>query len=453
MPFPLMNSSRLLLLGFALAVLIGGALLALPVSSAGEAVPIIDAFFTATSAVCVTGLSVVDIGTRFSRFGQVIVLLLIQVGGIGIMTLSTTLLMMVGQRVSLTRHEGVSQMYASSRGDRLGSMVKRIFLATILVELVGALLLFSAESRSLPPGQAAWNAVFHSVSAFCNAGMSLRADNFIGFRDDVLVVTTLSVLILMGGLGFSVLSELFSRMVQRLRKRTPTVMTLNTKLSLVMTVVLLVFGMAGYAVLEYPGTLRGLSLKEGFLASFFGSVTARTAGFNIVDYSALTIPTLLFTMLLMLIGGCPGSTAGGVKATTLGVLLAFAASRYRGEEDVSIFNRTVSPATVARATALTVFAILVIVVAAFALIVIEIGSVQYREAGGASLGFVFETVSALCTVGLSTGITPELSLPGKLVVMVLMYVGRVGPLTVAVAVSRQRAKRMIRFVEEPVMIG
>ena len=448
-----MQSTRLLLLGFAAAICVGGVLLALPVSSAGDSIPIIDSFFTATSAVCVTGLSVVDLGTGFSRFGQVVVLLLVQLGGIGIMTLSTMLLMMVGQRVSLSSQDVVAQRYTFSQGGRLGTLLKQVFLLTLFIELFGAVLLFSAEIHRLPPGQATWYAVFHSISAFCNAGFSLRQDSFILYRDDVLVVITPSFLILTGGIGFNVLSELLSGLRRRLRNLPSAVMTLHTKFSLAMTGILLVFGMAGYAILEHREALYAVPVADRLLASFFASVTARTAGFNIVNYSALTIPPLLLTMLLMLVGGCSGSTAGGIKANTLGVMLALARARYRGEEEVSLFNRTIPASIVARATALTVFAVMVVVVAASALIICEIGTVQYSETRGLSLGLLFETVSALGTVGLSTGLTSGLSFPGKLIVMLLMYAGRVGPLTVAVAVSRQRSKRVIRYAEEPVMIG
>ena len=246
-----MNSNRFLLLGFALAILVGGILLALPISSTGESIPLVDALFMATSAVCVTGLAVLDIGTGLSRFGQVVLLLLIQIGGLGIMTLSSMLLTMLGQRVSLNRQDGVTQTYTSTPGDRFGTLLRRIFLATLTIELLGALALFSVELERLPLAQAAWYATFHSISAFCNAGMSLRIDNFIGFRDHFLVISTLSVLIVTGGLGFTVLSELFSHVGKRLRKRQPTVLTLHTKLSLSMTALLLVFGMLVYIFLEY----------------------------------------------------------------------------------------------------------------------------------------------------------------------------------------------------------
>jgi trk system potassium uptake protein TrkH len=283
--------------------------------------------------------------------------------------------------------------------------------------------------------------------------MSLRMDNFIGFRDNSVVISTLSVLIITGGFGFTVLSELFSRVVRRLRKLHPPVMTLHTKLSLCMTALLLAGGMIAYVLLEYRESLAGRPLQEQMLTSFFASVTARTAGFNVVDYSHLTIPTLLLTMLLMLIGGCPGSTAGGIKATTLGVMLALFRSRFRAEEEVCLFHRTIPASTVARATALTVFAFLMVVIAAFALIYCEIGTMQYSDSTGVGLGLLFETVSAFCTVGLSTGLTAGLSVPGKIIVMLLMFVGRIGPLTVAMAVARQQPKRTIRYVEEQVMIG
>ncbi len=448
-----MNSNRFLLLGFALAIVLGGALLALPIASTGEAIPLVDALFMATSAVCVTGLAVLDIGTGLSRFGQVVILLLIQIGGLGIMTLSSMILTILGQRVSLNRQDGVTQTYTSSHGDRFGTLLQRIFLATLAIESLGALALFSVEIERLPLAEAVWYAVFHSISAFCNAGMSLRLDNFIGFRDNIVVIATLSVLIVTGGLGFTVLSELFSRMVRQLRKLHPPVMTLHTKLSLCMTALLLAVGMIAYILLEYRESLAGLPLQEQMLTSFFAAVTARTAGFNVVDYSHLTIPTLLLTMLLMLIGGCPGSTAGGIKATTLGVMLALFRSRFRAEEEVSLFHRTIPASTVARATALTVFAVLMVIIAAFALIYCEIGTTSYSDSTGVGLGLLFETVSAFCTVGLSTGLTAGLSVPGKIIVMLLMFVGRLGPLTVAMAVARQQPKRTIRYVEEQVMIG
>lgn len=448
-----MNSNRFLLLSFALAIIAGGVLLALPVSSTGEAIPLVDAFFMATSAVCVTGLATLDIGTGCSRFGQVVILFLIQIGGLGIMTLSSMILTMLGQRVSLNRQDGVTQTYTSTRSDRFGTLLQRIFLATLGIELLGALALFSVEIERLPLAEAAWYAVFHSISAFCNAGMSLRMDNFIGFRDNSVVISTLSVLIVTGGLGFTVLAELYSRLARQLRRLHPPVMTLHTKLSLCMTALLLIGGMIAYGLLEFRESLAGLPLQEQILTSFFASVTARTAGFNVVDYSHLTIPTLLLTMLLMLIGGCPGSTAGGIKATTLGVMLALLRSRFRAEEDVSLFNRTIPASTVARATALTVFAVLMVIIAAFALIYCEIGATQYSDSTGVGLGLLFETVSAFCTVGLSTGLTAVLSIPGKIIVMLLMFVGRLGPLTVAMAVARQQPKRTVRYVEEQVMIG
>ena len=448
-----MNSSRFLLLGFALAIVLGGVLLALPAASTGDPLSLVDALFMATSAVCVTGLSVLDIGTGCSRFGQAVLLVLIQVGGLGIMTLSSMLLIMLGQRVSLNRQDGVTQTYTSAHGDRFGTLLKRIFLATFTIELCGALALFSVESERLPLGQAAWYATFHAISAFCNAGMSLHPDNFIGFRDHFPVLSILSLLIVTGGLGFTVLAELFAAMVQRLRRLPPTVMTLHTKLCLGMTALLLVFGMLAYLFLEGRASLSGLPLRERLLTSFFASVTARTAGFNVVEYSQLTIPTLLLTMLLMLIGGCPGSTAGGIKTTTLGVMLAMLRSRFHAEQEVSLFHRTIPASTVARATALTVFAVLMIVVAAFALIASEMGTEPHRDSSGVGLGLLFETVSAFCTVGLSTGLTAGLSVPGKIIVMLLMYVGRLGPLTVAVAVAQRQPRRTIRYVEEQVMIG
>lgn len=446
------HPARLLVVSFAAAILVGAALLALPLASTGSPLAFVDALFMATSAVCVTGLAVVDPGGVLSGFGQAVLLGLVQIGGLGIMTLSSTLLLLIGQDISLSSSDAVQDSFFTSHRLGLGALLRLVFLWTLTIEALGAVVLFLTESQRLPLEQAAWVSVFHAISAFCNAGFGLRPDNLMADRANIGIVLPISLLIILGGLGFAVLAELARWSRRRLRRqRTP--LSLHTKVALTMTGALLLVGMVGFILLERANLLVGMSLQETLLVGWFASVTPRTAGFNTVDYAQVTAATLYFTLVLMLIGGCPGSTAGGVKATTLGVLLALARARYRGERGVRLFNRSVPEANIAKATWVVALAFIIVIVGVILLSAVQVSGSFHPRAVEWSLGLLFEVVSALGTVGLSTGITPQLNEGGKILIMLLMFVGRLGPLTIAIAIAQQKHRPAVAYAEEQVMIG
>ncbi|MDQ5910093.1 MAG: trk/ktr system potassium uptake protein [Pseudomonadota bacterium] len=446
------HPARLLVFSFAAAILVGGGLLTLPAASQGVPIAFLDALFMATSAVCVTGLAVVDPGSTFSYFGQAVLLFLVQIGGLGIATLSTALLLLIGQDISFSSQDAVHDSFALSHRVGLGSLLRQVLIWTLIIEAIGAGLLFLTESQRLPFGQAVWFSVFHSVTAFCNAGFALRPDNLMGDRANAAVILPIALLIILGGLGFSVLAELLRWRVRRWRGlRTP--LSLHAKVVLTMTGLLLLLGMIGFAVLERDNLLRDMNFGEALLVSGFASVTPRTAGFNTIDYGQATAATLYFTMVLMLIGGCPGSTAGGIKATTLGVLLALTRARYRGERGIRLFNRNVPEANITKAVWVVALALMMVTVGSILLLAIQIGGPIHAHSGEWSLSLQFEAISALGTTGLSTGITPQLNEGGKMLIMALMFIGRLGPLTIALAIARQKSRPAVSYAEEQVMIG
>lgn len=448
----LRHPARLLVVGFAAAVVVGGGLLALPIASQGPPLAFLDALFMAVSAVCVTGLAVVDPGGTFSSFGLAVLLILVQVGGLGIATLSTTLLLLAGQNVSFSSQDAVQESFTLSHRVSLGSLLRQVLIWTLAIEALGAGLLLLTESQRLPFGQAVWFSVFHAVTAFCNAGFALRPDNLMGDRANAGVIFPIALLVILGGLGFTVLAELVRWRVRRWRGQR-TALSLHAKVALTMTGVLLLVGMIGFAALEWNNLLRDMGFGEMLLVSGFAAVTPRTAGFNTIDYGQATAATLYFTMVLMLIGGCPGSTAGGVKATTLGVLLALARSRYLGERGVRLFNRSVPETNLAKAAWVVALALVVATLGIILLLAVQIEGSFRSHSGEWSLGLLFEAVSALGTVGLSTGITSQLNEGGKILIMALMFVGRLGPLTIALAIARQKPRPAVSYAEEQVMIG
>ncbi len=429
---------------FVLVALIGSLLLTLPMASTGAPVPWVDAFFTATSAVCVTGLVVVDTGTRFTPFGQAVILALFQLGGLGIMTLSLILITLSGRRISLSGRSIMEQTFMPNPGAHIYSVTMTIIVFTFLIEGVGALLLYAAA-----PVDGLFSAVFHAVSAFCNAGFALRAESFTAFRANPAVNGIITSLIIAGGLGFFVVFECFQFFVQRSRKK----LSLHTKTVLSVTAGLLVIGTLLFFFFEYNNLLRGMPLGEKILASFFQSVTSRTAGFNTVDFGLATNPTLLMVIMLMFIGASPGSTGGGIKTTCLGVLIALAKSKLHGREDVSLFKASFSNRAVARALSVTILAIVIISGALLVLLWTETGNQPFSGPHPTFIQYFFETVSAFGTVGLSTGITGGLSAIGKLLLTLVMFIGRIGPLTLAYAVGRRYGRGKFRYAEESIMIG
>jgi len=448
-----LHPAATLVAGFAAAVLGGTVLLLLPASSTREPLTPLEALFTATSAVCVTGLTVVDTGTRLTLFGQLVVLALVQAGGLGIMTFAVFVALLTGRQISFRDRLVIQDSLHHSPSQGLRNLVRYILGLTFTVEAAGAALLWLRFRSEFPFDRALYLSVFHSVSAFCNAGFALFPDSFVRYRGDAWVNLVLTALVVVGGLGFLANMELRDQVRLRAGGRRTGPLTLHTRLVLVVSAGLLAAGFLSFLVLEWGNLLRDLPLGEKLLASWFQAVTPRTAGFNTVDYAGARAVTLFLTLLLMFVGASPGSTGGGIKTTSVGLLLGLAWARWTGSERTSLFRRTVPEAAINRALAVALTSWVIASAGLLLLLLTEQGQRPHDQEDTRFLALMFEAVSAFATVGLSTGITPSLSGPGKLVVILLMFVGRVGPLTAALAIGRRRKSVQIRYAEETVMVG
>ncbi len=445
------SPGRISILGYALLIAAGTVLLLLPVSTAAGHMRLVDALFTASSAVCVTGLTVVDTSGTFTLFGKIIIILLIQTGGIGIMVLSTIFLLSIGRKVSMTGRILIRDTYSFTEGKGVLSLVKDVFVFTLIIELAGAAVMFPRFYASHPIGEAVFYSVFHSVSAFCNAGFSLFPDSFTGFYNDWLINLDICALIILGGIGFVVLTEIKQKF--SFSRRCWSYFSLHTKLVLSSTLVLLIISTAIVFLLEWSNTLSEMTLPQRVLASFFQAVNTRTAGFNTIQIGDLTNEALFIMIILMFIGTAPGSCGGGVKVTTFSSLIILGVSRFSGHEHPHVFKRRISEESISKAVSLVMVSILVIVLGVILLQQVEIGEVSHRFTRGSFLELMFETVSAFGTVGLSTGITPGFSAAGKLIIAIMMFIGRLGPLVIAIAVSRQGTPKPYSYAQENIMIG
>lgn len=440
---------------FAAAILLGTLLLCLPWSSAhGTWTGPLTALFTATSATCVTGLVVVDTGSFFSPFGQVVILLLIQAGGLGIMTLGTFLLILTGRRLDIEDEFVLIDSLGYDRIRGLPSLLRRTVLFTLIFEAAGAVILTHRlqTAHHVPFPAALWSGVFHSVSAFCNAGFSLYSDNLCSLRGDPVILLTIAALLVLGGLGFLVIYDLSCIRFWRRNRLTRGRLSLHTKVVLKTTAILVAGGWILVALLEWHNTLSPLPVRDKLVASLFHSVTPRTAGFNAVDMALVHPATLFLTMLLMFIGGSPCSTAGGIKTTTLAILSRVTLAMTRGKAAVESHGRTIGDRVVREALSIFILGAVLVLAAFGALLAMEHPPLIVR---GTSLAdeLLFETISAFGTVGLSTGITASLSAAGKAVIMLVMFIGRVGPLTLALIVGRRPARQAIRLPEEELIVG
>jgi trk system potassium uptake protein TrkH len=429
-------------------------LMTLPGLYTGPGLGWVDAVFTATSAVCVTGLIVVDTATYFTRWGQAFLLLLIQLGGLGILTFTTLLILALGRRLSL-HQEAVTAAHRDVAPDvDFRHLARNVVVFTLVFEAAGTVLLFLVLLNRYGVAEAAWHGLFQAISAFCNAGFSTFSDSLMGFQRNPLVQIVIMTLIVTGGIGFLALEEL-NLLRHRRRQGRPMILSLHTRMVLLVTLVLLVAGWLTYTGLEWTNTLDSLPVWAKLSNGLFMSVTARTAGFNTVDYATTADSTNYLTILLMSIGGSPGSTAGGVKTTTFALVGLLAASRILGRQVASVQSRSVPEETIQRAVGLVVVAFGMVTVATLLYSLLEIGSAGHDDAPGAFIEHMFEAVSAFNTVGLSMGVTGELSTPSRLLTIALMYVGRVGPLTfaAAIALSRPNAAGEFRFAYEDVIVG
>lgn len=435
-------SPLILIYGFAVIIALGTLLLILPPSSkTGQFTSPVDALFTATSAVCVTGLVVVDTGTYWSSFGQAVILALIQIGGFGFMTSVTLFLLVLRRRIGLRERLLVGESMGLTRLGGLVRLVRRIAIFTILVEVIGTMLFYIRFSAESPPGTAAGKSIFQAVSAFNNAGFDIFGNfrSLSDYQGDAWVVLVTAALVFLGGISFLVVEDM-------LKTRSLARLSLDSKLVLSTTILLLAFGAIVILLAEFndPDTLGVLSLPQKLLNAFFQSVTARTAGFSTINMANVADYALFFTMLLMFIGGASGSTAGGIKVNTFGMLMATIWSTIRGREHAGAFGREFTTQQIHRALTVVTLSLGLLAIVVFFLTITE----EFKF-----LDLLFETVSAFGTVGLSTGITPDLSTAGRFIIAATMFVGRLGPLALALSLIQRQQPSTYRYPQEMVRIG
>jgi trk system potassium uptake protein TrkH len=431
----------LVVASFGAVILLGSLLLTLPAASPGPAaISPIDALFTSTSATCVTGLIVLDTPHDFTMFGQAVILSLIQVGGLGIMVVSTFGAVILGQGLGLRGEQALGDLMDIQGAGDAYRLTQFIVTTTLVVEAVGtACLTLGYWNRGRAFDEALWHGLFHAISAFCNAGFALQSDSIVMFQENPLMLGVFSGLIIVGGLGFVVLATAWSWLADHHRPQ----FDMQARVILVMTGVLLVAGALLYGAVEWSATLQGMSTPDKITNAVFQSVTLRTAGFNSVAFDPLHPASLVFMMLFMFIGASPGSTGGGVKTTTIAVLLGAVRSIATGKTRVVFFGRRVPQRIVYRSAAIVAVAGFFLVAGSFVLFLVE--DITFRAT-------LFETFSALGTVGLSIGATGELHAAGKLTIIVLMFVGRTGPLTVALLLGKSESSN-VNYPESEIMVG
>lgn len=447
-----LHPATLVLASFLLAITVGTLLLKLPISFSNGRLAWIDAFFTATSAVCVTGLTVVDTGSCFTFFGQCVILALIQIGGLGVMTISVALFQWIGRSISFKQRMIMQDLFTHTpRGDIYG-LVKSVFLFTLGAELLGALLLtFHFQHEAALP-QAIYLAVFHSISAFCNAGFSLFSNSLVSYSDNLMLNSIVCGLIVFGGIGFPVLYELQSWAARPQKNRGR--LSVQTKTVLLTTLILILGGTIMFAFLERQHASISQPVSHRIIVSFFQSVTCRTAGFNTVDIASLREATLVMMIFLMFFGASPGSCGGGVKTTTLALLTAFTVSRIRRKRRVNMFRKSIPMATLTRSVSLIIVSVGIIAIVLFLLLAGDTAkAIETTGPENSFLKYLFETVSAFGTVGLSMGATAKLTLWGKSWIILMMIIGRVGVLTFSYIIVGPQTTNGVEYSEENLMIG
>jgi trk system potassium uptake protein TrkH len=430
----------LVMVTFAVIAAAGAVALSFPAAAESAQILPIDALFTAVSATCVNGLTVVDTPTAFSGFGEVAITILVQIGGLGMMVLSTFATVILGGRLTLRGEQALGHVLELSTPGHAYRLTRFIVIATLAIEAIGAALLtwsFLRHGYALP--DAIWRGVFHSVASFCNAGFALQSDSLIMFQSDPLALAVVSVLAIFGGLGFLVLSWLWARAIRRERSRPPV----QVRVVLWVSAALTILGALAYAGLEWRASLEGLTPLDKLTNALFQSVTTRSVGYNTVDLTLMQPATILLVMLLMFIGAAPGGTGGGIKVTTLAVLAAAIPDIVGSRGGATLFGRGIAPAILQRAATIAVVATMAASLALFLLLLTEDAPFEL---------LAFEVISALGTVGLSLGVTPTLSVTGKVVIIVSMFIGRIGPLTLALALGRSLPPSLT-YPETRIMVG
>lgn len=443
-----------IVLSFAGLILAGTLALKLPACATARSLTFVEALFTSTSAVCVTGLTIIDPGTRLSPFGQGVLLALIQLGGLGILSLSAFVLVALRGREDLSQRLYVEQAHGL-QGIPAMSILRSVVLATLVVELLGTALLWGAFGARLGGwnGRTFWISLFHAVSAFCNAGFSLFPDNLNGFRDHWIVSPVIMALIVVGGIGFMVLADIRRLFRLPFRQWQWWRLALHTRVVLVTTLLLIAGGALLFAAFEWNNTLARSTLTGKLLGPFFYSVTCRTAGFDTIRTGSLAASTLLIGVVLMFIGASPGGTGGGVKTSTAAILACGAWSRFRSRGETECLGRTIPAGTVAKAVVTVAAFITLVGLANLGILIVERGSLPNEGSPLNLLDVLFETVSAIGTVGLSTGITSKLNPGSQLILAALMFLGRTGPLVVGASVIGRQRPRAISYPQEDLLVG
>ncbi|MFG6334233.1 MAG: TrkH family potassium uptake protein [Lachnospiraceae bacterium] len=445
-----LSTTQTIMLSFLLAILAGSFFLALPGSSAdGQAVPYVDALFTAATSICVTGLVTLPTVTTWSVFGQIVILILIQIGGLGIITIMSGLMISLHRRIGMRDRQLIQDAFNLNTLSGMVKFIKKVLLGTFMVEGVGALLYMTVFIPQYGL-HGIWISLFNAVSAFCNAGMDILSENSLcEYVHNPLVNTVTALLIIMGGIGYIVWWDVV-RVCKNLKKqglKCFRTLTLHSKIALFITALLLLSGTAAFFVFEYdnPLTLGSYSLPEKIQAAFFQSVTTRTAGFATVPQQNLTNASAFISILLMFIGGSPVGTAGGIKTVTIAVLFVAAFATIKNKEDAVLFQRRISKQAINKAVAVVCTSFLILFASTVLLAAIT---------DAAALDIVYETVSATATVGLTRDLTPKLNMMGKIIIIITMYLGRVGPISLMVAFhTRKEDRNMIKNPTEEISVG
>ena len=434
------SSARIILFGFIIMIFLGASILSLPVSSrSGDFTPFIDALFTATSASCVTGLIVYDTATHWSLFGKIIIIAMIQCGGLGVVTMLTVFTQVTGKKIGLRDRATLQSALSAPQIGGIVKLTSFIFKGTIIIEMIGALLMFPSFMKDFGVTKGIYYSIFHSISAFCNAGFDLMGDvsefsSLTKYQSDVMINISIMLLILIGGLGFLIWKDMINYKFDMKRYST------QTKMVLVMSVVLVIFP----SVLFFFTEFSSLEIKTRILSSVFQAVTPRTAGFNTIDYTKFSDNGIAMTIILMLIGGGSGSTAGGIKMSTVFILVATMCSVLKQDKEVAVFKKRIEPDIIKNAVA--VFVLDIVLFVAGSMIISGIEGFSLKET-------MFECASAVATVGLTLGITPHLGIISKILLICMMYIGRVGGITLIFAAVNPKNNGNARYPKEQVAVG
>lgn len=438
------STTRMIAFGFAAIILMGTCLLSLPIATRSGEVNVLNALFTATSATCVTGLIVADTYQNWTLFGQLVIISMIQVGGLGFMTIGVYISVLLKKKIGLQERETLHESVNSFAVAGVVRLVKKIVQGTFIIEGVGAIFLASRFVPEFGWGRGLYYAVFHAISAFCNAGFDLMGiqgaySSLVFFADDIVVNIVIMALILIGGIGFIVWDDI-SKNKWHFKKY-----LLHTKIVLVSTVGITILGTLAFLVIEYQHLFADMIWKEKVLAAAFSCVTPRTAGFNTVDTAALTNAGKFLTMVLMFIGGSPGSTAGGAKTTTMIVLVFYAIAMIRNHEDINLFGRRLTSEVVKKANAVVMINMSLAVVAGIVIMTLQ-PTIPFED-------IIFEILSAINTVGMTTGITRDLNMVSRMILIILMYCGRLGSLSFALVFAQKNTTDSVRLPQEKIIVG